>query len=73
MKNVIISYNKLPNNVRQEVETKFPHGFDHVTFEFEHPQKPVIYTAIQIMLDGKKYLIKLDQKEKIIDQWEDEE
>lgn len=72
MKNVIISYSNLPNELKEEVNEKFPHGFDHATFEFEHPKEPVIYTAIQVDINGKKYLIKLDKKEKEIDRWADE-
>jgi|AntRauTorcE11897_2_1112592.scaffolds.fasta_scaffold61498_2 hypothetical protein len=72
MKNVIISYSNLPLEVKEKVDRKYPHGFDDDTFEFEHPQKPVVYTALEVEIGGKKFLIKLDQKEKNIDRWADE-
>ncbi|MFZ6053224.1 hypothetical protein [Halocola ammonii] len=72
MKNVIISYSNLPNEVKEKVDKRYPHGFDHDSFEFEHPQKPVVYTAVEVEIGGKKFLIKLDKKEKKIDRFADE-
>lgn len=72
MKNVIISYSNLPNEVKEKVDQKYPHGFDKYSFQFEHPQKPVVYTAIEVEIGGKKFLIKLDKEEKEIDRFSDE-
>jgi hypothetical protein len=67
MKNLIVSYDKMPPEVHQALNKEYPHGYDHVTFEFEVPTKKEIYTALRLNLNGINYVIKLATREKNID------
>lgn len=67
MKNLIVSYEKLPMDVQQALNQQYPHGFDHATFEFEVPTRKEIYTALRLTLNGMNYIIKLAKREKNID------
>jgi hypothetical protein len=49
------------------LQTKYPDGFDHDTFEFELPGKQIICRALRISVDGVNYLIKLEQRPKRTD------
>lgn len=67
MKNLMISYSKLPESVRNAIQQRYPHGFDHETFEFGHPTREEVYTVFRFTLDSVNYLIKLEKRERTID------
>lgn len=67
MRNLIISYRKLPSTVLETLQLKYPDGFEDESFEFEIPGKQLIYKAIRISVEGVNYLIKLEQRQKKTD------
>ena len=67
MRNLIISYRKLPTTVLDSLKVQFPDGFDDESFEFEVPGKQLIYKAIRVTVEGVNYLIKLEQRNKKTD------
>ena len=67
MKNLIISLEKLPQEVKAHVENKYPHGFYHETFEFEIPGKNEIYEALRTTFKGINYMIKVSTRKKELD------
>ncbi|MCH2216397.1 hypothetical protein [Sanyastnella coralliicola] len=67
MRNLIVSLEKLPQTVLEAIQSAYPHGYDHLTFEFEHPVKEEIYTALRFATEEVNYVIKLDSREKNID------
>lgn len=62
-----MNYRKLPERIMHSLQTKYPDGFDHDTFEFELPGKQIICRALRISVDGVNYLIKLEQRPKRTD------
>jgi hypothetical protein len=67
MRNLIISYRKLPSAVLESLQVKYPDGYEDESFEFEIPGKQLIYKAIRISVEGVNYLIKLEQRPKKTD------
>lgn len=67
MRNLIISYRKLPSTVLETLQLKYPDGFEDESFEFEIPGKQLICKAIRISVEGVNYLIKLEQRQKKTD------
>lgn len=67
MRNLIISYRKLPSAVLESLQVKYPDGYEDETFEFEIPGKQLICKAIRISVAGVNYLIKLEQRPKKTD------
>jgi hypothetical protein len=67
MRNLIISYRKLPIQVRETLQNRYPQGFDDDTFEFEIPGRQMICKAIRITVEEVNYLIKLEQRPKKTD------
>ena len=67
MRNLIISYSKLPTAVLKSLQVKYPHGFEDDSFEFEIPGKQLICKAVRISVAGVNYLIKLEQRPKKTD------
>ena len=67
MRNLIISYRKLPSTVLESLQVKYPDGFEDESFEFEIPGKQLICKAIRISVEGVNYLIKLEQRPKKTD------
>ena len=72
MRNLIISYKKLDAKMRDRIHRMYPDGYDEVSFEFELPNKPIVYRAIRVTLEGVNYLVKLDQRYKPLDYGLDE-
>lgn len=62
MKNLIVNYQNLPQEVIQEIDTTYPHGYDHETFEFVNRKKGEIHTALRFSSEDVTYLIKLDTR-----------
>lgn len=73
MRNLIISYRKLPAQVRETLLNKYPEGFEDDAFEFEIPGRHMICKAIRITVEGVNYLIKLEQWHKHTDYLLDED
>jgi hypothetical protein len=67
MRNLIISYRKLPSQVRETLQSRYPEGFDDDSFEFEIPGRQMICKAIRITVEEVNYLIKLEQRPKNTD------
>lgn len=67
MKNLIVSYEKLPAAVREALTRRYPHGFDHETFEFVNPKRREIYRALRFSNGSVNYLIKLEKREQNFD------
>jgi hypothetical protein len=44
-----------------------------VAFEFEVPNKKLIYRAVRMNYDGVAYLIKIDQRPKFKESWMEDE
>ncbi|HBP45781.1 MAG TPA: hypothetical protein DD635_07740 [Flavobacteriales bacterium] len=60
MRNVIISYRKLPCNVLDLLHAKYPDGFECDAFEFQIPGKKFPCTAICVSIEGVNYFVKLE-------------
>ncbi|MDA0912632.1 MAG: hypothetical protein O2818_08230 [Bacteroidetes bacterium] len=73
MRNLIISYRKLPAHVRDSLNTMYPHGYEDDVFEFELPGRQMICKALRITIEGVNYLIKLEQRPKNTDYLLDED
>ena len=73
MRNLIVSYRKLPQQIMSTFQMKYPDGFDHDTFEFEMPGKQIICRALLLTVDEVNYLIKIDQRPKRTDLLLDED
>ena len=67
MRNLIISYRKLPLQVRETLLNRYPQGFEDDSFEFEIPGRQMICKAIRITVEEVNYLIKLEQRPKKTD------
>lgn len=67
MRNLIISYRKLPSAVLETLKAQYPDGFEDESFEFEVPGKHLVYKAIRVTVEGVNYLIKLEQRHKKTD------
>ncbi|MDG1158454.1 MAG: hypothetical protein P8N19_03110 [Flavobacteriales bacterium] len=67
MKNLIVSYDKLSSELNEALRSTYPDGFDHKTFEFEMPTRNEIWTALRLQLKDITYIIKLEAREKNID------
>lgn len=70
MKNLIVSFEKLPKPVLEAIETTYPYGFDHLTFEFEMPSRNEIYTALSFSIGDTNYVIKLEKRERNVDRYD---
>lgn len=53
--------------IMDTLNSKYPDGFDHETFEFELPGKQTICRALRLSVDGVNYLIKLESRPKRTD------
>tara|TARA_Y100000385_G_C12876093_1_gene543731 strand:+ start:479 stop:703 length:225 start_codon:yes stop_codon:yes gene_type:complete len=73
MRNLIVSYKKLPSSIQKALESMYPEGYEDETFEFEIPGKKTICTALRVTLEGVNYLIKLESRPKRIDSLLDED
>ena len=73
MRNLIISYKKLPETLRTAFHALYPEGYDDVAFELEVTAKKLIYRAVRMNFDGVSYLIKVDQRPKIKESWMEDE
>ena len=62
MKNLIVSLEKLPSDIKHAVEAAFPDGFDHLTFDFRMPTDNVVYNALRFSTSDVNYVIKLSKK-----------
>jgi hypothetical protein len=67
MRNLIVAYKNLPQQVRAAIKERYPDGYEDEAFEFEVPGKNLIYKAIRISIEGVNYLIKLDTRYKCDD------
>jgi hypothetical protein len=67
MKNLIISLEKLPQEVKSHLENIYPHGFYHETVEFEMPGKSEIYEALRTTYNGINYMVKVSTRKKKVD------
>lgn len=67
MKNLIVSYEKLPFAVREALSQRYPHGFDHETFDFVNPKRKEVYRALRFSNGSVNYLIKLEKQDRNID------
>lgn len=67
MRNLIVNYRKLPVRIMDTLNSRYPDGFDHATFEFELPGKQMIWRAVRLSVDGVNYLIKLESRPKRTD------
>ena len=67
MRNLIVSYKKLPSSIQSALESMYPEGYDDDSFEFELPGKKTICRAIRVTLEGVNYLIKLESRPKKVD------
>ena len=67
MKNLMVSYSKMTEEILSALNTSYPDGYDHATFEFEIPNKHEVYTAVRVETGGVNYVIKLDKRVKNID------
>jgi len=67
MKNLIVSIDNLPDEVKSHLTESFPHGYYHKTFEFEIPGRNEIYEALRTQFNGINYMIKLSSRKKNID------
>lgn len=73
MRNLIVSYKKLPSSIQSALESMYPEGYDDDSFEFELPGKKTICRAIRVTLEGVNYLIKLESRPKKVDLLLDED
>lgn len=73
MRNLIVSYKRLPEQIRETLQRMYPNGYEDETFEFEIPQKKMICRAIRVSIEGVNYVIKLDQWHKHTDYLLDDE
>lgn len=62
MRNLIISYRKMPAHLRQTLKEMYPDGYEDDAFEILIPGKEMIYKAIRVTIDGVNYLVKLDER-----------
>lgn len=68
MKNLIVSYDKLPEDIIQAISNKYPHGFYHETFELEIPsQEEEVHVALRYSDGATNYIIKVESFQKNID------
>ena len=67
MKNLIVSYDKLSSELNEALRSTYPDGFDHKTFEFKMPTRNEIWIALRLQLKDITYIIKLEAREKNID------
>ena len=63
MRNLIISYRKLPSTVLKSLQVKYPDGYEDDSFESEIPGQ-LICKAIRISVESVNYTVKLDQRRK---------
>ena len=73
MRNLIVSYKKLPASIQSALESMYPEGYEDDSFEFELPGKKIICRAIRVTLEGVNYLIKLESRPKKVDLLLDED
>lgn len=67
MKNLIVSLDALPEEVKQHISESYPHGYYHKTFEFEIPGRNEVYEALRTTYNGINYMIKVSSRKKKID------
>ena len=67
MNNLIISLDKIPQDLKSHLEEAYPHGFYHEVFEFEMPGRAEVYEALRTTYNGITYMIKLGSRKKKID------
>lgn len=64
MKNLIVSFEKLPSDVLLEFHNTYPHGWEHETFAFQMPTNNEVYTAIRFATSEINYVIKLEKRKR---------
>lgn len=62
MKNLIVSYEKLPSDILHLIGEAYPDGYDHATFDLRIPTKNEVYTALRLVTPSVNYVIKLAKK-----------
>lgn len=62
MRNLIISYRKMPVQMRETLKAMYPDGYEEHAFEILVPGKEMIYKALRVTIDGVNYLVKLDER-----------
>ena len=62
MKNLIVSYDKLPSDILSLISEAYPDGYDHLTFDLRLPTKNEVYTALRLCTPSVNYVIKLAKK-----------
>lgn len=62
MRNLIVSYRKMPVHMRETLKAMYPNGYDDDAFEILIPGKEMIYKALRVTIDGVNYLVKLDER-----------
>ncbi len=62
MKNLIVSFEKLPTEILTAMKTRFPDGWDSETFDFRMPTNNEVFTALRFSTDSANYVIKLQKK-----------
>ncbi len=67
MKNLIVSLDNLPEELKSHISECYPHGYFHETFEFEIPGRNEIYEALRTQFNGINYMIKVSTRKKNID------
>jgi len=67
MKNLIVSMDSLPDDVKNHIAKSYPHGYFHKTFEFEIPGRNEVYEALRTTYNGINYMIKVNSRKKNID------
>ena len=62
MKNLIVSIDSLPVDVRREIDSRYPDGIDHLMFDFRMPTTNKVFRAIRFATAEVNYLIKVAKK-----------
>tara|TARA_B110000196_G_C20790634_1_gene495386 strand:+ start:434 stop:652 length:219 start_codon:yes stop_codon:yes gene_type:complete len=64
MKNLIVSFEKLPSDVLLAFQNTYPLGWEHETFAFTMPMNDDIFTAIRFSNESTNYVIKLEKRKR---------
>jgi len=64
MKNLIVSFEKLPSDVLLAFQNTYPNGWEHETFPFCMPTNNEVFTAIRFATDEANYVIKLEKRKR---------
>ena len=55
----IVSYEKLDQPVRSLIKTRYPDGFDGLTFNLRLPTSKEVFKMIRIEMAGIQYMVKV--------------